>query len=96
MEQLGFDRNGAIYRSIDHAYTAFLELTAELFGQAHGFTAAKPPPEPREVTRAKDQLKDQPTIRILDRDSPSSGSVAGWKRVSFDPVQIVTAGFCAP
>jgi hypothetical protein len=46
MEQLGFDRNGAIYRSFDRAYTALLELNAELFCQAHGFTAAKPPPEP--------------------------------------------------
>ena len=57
MEQLGFDRNGAIYRSIDQACTAYLELNAELFRQAHGFTAAKPPPEPPGVTLAKDQAE---------------------------------------
>ena len=33
--------NGAIYRSIDQACTAYLELNAELFRQAHGFTAAE-------------------------------------------------------
>jgi hypothetical protein len=60
MEQLGFDRNGAIYRSIDQAYTAFLELNAELFCQAHGFPAAKPPPEPPRVNRAKDQAQEPP------------------------------------
>ena len=48
-------RNGAIYRSIDQAYTALLELNAELFCQAHGFTGAKPPPEPPGVTWAKDR-----------------------------------------
>jgi hypothetical protein len=60
MEQLGFDRNGAIYRSIDQAYTAFLELNAELFCQAHGFAAAKPRPEPPGVTRVKDQAQESP------------------------------------
>ncbi len=60
MEQLGFDRNGSIYRSIDQAYTAFQELNAELFCQAHGFTAAKPPPEPPGLTRAKDQAQESP------------------------------------
>jgi hypothetical protein len=60
MEQLGFDRNGAIYRSFDQAYTAFLELNAELFCQAHGFTAAKPPPDPPRVTPAKDQVQESP------------------------------------
>ena len=53
MEELGFDRNGAIYRSIDQAYSAFLELNAELFCQAHGFPAAKPQPAPRAVRLAR-------------------------------------------
>ena len=44
-------------RSIDQAYTAFLELNAELFCQAHGFPAAKPPPDPPGVTPAKDQAQ---------------------------------------
>jgi hypothetical protein len=60
MDQLGFDRNGAIYRSIDQAYTAFLELNAELFCQAHGFTATKPPPDPPELKRPTDQPQPLP------------------------------------
>jgi hypothetical protein len=60
MEQLGFDRTGTIYRSIDQAYSAFLELNAELFCQAHGFPAAKPPPAPRSVTPAKDHAQESP------------------------------------
>ncbi len=60
MERLGFDRNGAIYRSMDQAYTAFLELNAELFCQAHGFPAAKPPPDPPELNRSTDQPQPPP------------------------------------
>ena len=60
MEQLGFDRIGAIYRSIDQACTAFLELNAELFCQAHGFTDAKPPAKAPGVKPARDQARSRP------------------------------------
>jgi hypothetical protein len=91
MDQLGFDRNGAIYRSIDQAYTAFLELNAGCSARPTDSRPRSRHQNRQESIGPRIRLKDHPTVRMIDRNAPAARSVPGRKQVSPDLVDVVPA-----